>query len=252
MFIERFRLDGKVALLTGSGRGIGLGMAKVFAEQGAAVAIQDLDRDVAEAEAKAIRHAGGRAIAIGGDVSDLSVVKTFIPQTVEQLGGLHILVNNAGLQADQHYAEQSDEKVEWQLRANMVAAMRLVQWALPIFKQQHWGRVINVSSIQGRKGNPGNLPYGMSKAALNHMTLSLARELGQAGATINCIAPGWFDTLRNKTQLTPEHRENAKKWIPAGRHGDDFDCAGYALLLASDAGLYITGQTLVIDGGLTA
>jgi NAD(P)-dependent dehydrogenase (short-subunit alcohol dehydrogenase family) len=253
MFIDRFRLDGKVALLTGAARGIGHGIARVLAEQGCAVAIQDIDEAVARETAQSIAaETGVRAIALGGDIADIAAVEQLVPRTIEQLGGLHILVNNAGIQADKHYREQSVNEIERQFRANLTAAMRLIQIAAPILQGQKWGRVLNIGSIQGRRGNTNNLPYGMTKSALAHMTQSLARELTRDGVTINCIAPGWFDTLRNAKFITQQNREEAKRAIPVGRHGNDFDCAGFALLLCSDAGLYITGQTITVDGGLTA
>jgi NAD(P)-dependent dehydrogenase (short-subunit alcohol dehydrogenase family) len=252
MFIDRFRLDGKVALLTGAARGIGHGIAQVLAEHGCAVAIQDIDERVASESARRIVEQGGKAVAIGGDIANLAHVEQFIPQTVEELGGLNILVNNAGLQADKHFSEQSIDEIERQFRGNLTAALRLVQIARPILVTQRWGRVLNIGSVQGKSGGAVNLPYAMTKAALERMTQSLSRELTRDGVTVNCIAPGWFDTFRNARYIDDQNRAEAKQRIPVGRHGNDFDCAGLALLLCSDAGAYITGQTVVVDGGLTA
>jgi NAD(P)-dependent dehydrogenase (short-subunit alcohol dehydrogenase family) len=254
MKVPSFRLDGKIALITGSGRGIGLGMAHALAANGCAVAIQDIDVDVAGQAAEDIRRDwGARAIALGGDVTDLTLPERLVKQTVDQLGGIHILINNAAIQQHEHWLEMSLQSMERQVRADLMAPVVLCQQVVPIFKRQRWGRIINMGSIQGKGGNPTMLAYAMSKAALANMTIGLARDLVKDGITVNLIAPGYFDTYRNREQFPDEQAKKERaKWVPMEIIGDPEDCSGAALLLCSDAGYYITGQILYVDGGLSA
>ena len=182
-------MDQKVALLTGAGRGIGLAIARAFVAQGAAVAIQDIDEDVAVREAEQIRKDGGRAVALGGDVTDGSLPPRLVQQTVEQLGGLHVLVNNAAIQSYADWATLGEDVIEKQLRGNVVAPILMCQQAVPIFRRQHFGRILNIGSIQQTTGNPKMLPYSLSKAALEKMTTALAIDLAKDNITVNCIAP---------------------------------------------------------------
>jgi 2-hydroxycyclohexanecarboxyl-CoA dehydrogenase len=247
-----FRLDGKVALITGAGRGIGLGIAEAYAAYGCAVAVQDIEMDVAERAAAAIVQGGGRAIAIGGDAADLNFATETFQATVAALGGVHILVNNAAIQSSQPWEELSAEVIEKQYRANIVTPLLLAQAVMPTFRRQGFGRIINIGSIQQIKGTPSMLSYSMSKAALWNLTTGLAADTAKDGITVNLLAPGYFDTLRNSDHLNTEAgRAKAGGHIPVGRIGEPRDCAGAALLLASAAGEYITGQRIHIDGGMT-
>ncbi len=249
-----FRMEGRVALITGAGRGIGLAIARALASVGCAVAIQDIELDIASAEVERLRADGASAIALGGDLSELTLVGRAIRETAEALGGLHVLVNNGSIQATNHWTQVTPEEAEKQHRANVLAPLLLCQQAALIFKAQRWGRIVNIGSVQQRSGNPDMLPYSMSKAALVHLTTALAKDLARDGVTVNTIAPGYFNTHRNQAALgTEEQRRKAgEKHIPAGRVGEPDDVAGAALLLCSDAGAYITGQTLFVDGGITA
>jgi NAD(P)-dependent dehydrogenase (short-subunit alcohol dehydrogenase family) len=247
-----FTLTGRVALITGSGRGIGLGMARAMAAVGCAVVIQDIDEPVAQAEAAALRQQGARAIALGGDVTDLTLPERLIEQTVAQLGGLHILVNNAAIQSAKSWLECTPPEIEREWRANMLVPILLAQRAVPIFRGQKWGRIINLGSIQQRNGNPHMLPYALSKAGLENVTRAWARELARDGITVNMIAPGYFNTWRNRDDFkTPQDLIDRAKWIPNPRIGQPEDCAGLAVFLCSDAASYITGQTIYVDGGLS-
>jgi glucose 1-dehydrogenase len=248
-----FRMDGKVALLTGAGRGIGLAIARAFVAQGAAVAIQDIDQDVAAREVEQIRKEGGRAVALGGDVTDASLPPRLVQQTVEQLGGLHILVNNAAIQSYADWATLGEDVIERQLRGDLVAPILMCQQVVPIFRRQHFGRILNIGSIQQTTGNPKMLPYSLSKAALEKMTTALAIDLAKDNITVNCIAPGYFNTYRNREQFktAEEVERKGKQIVPLGWIGRPEDCAGLAVLLCSKAGEYITGQSVLVDGGMS-
>jgi glucose 1-dehydrogenase len=249
-----FRLDGRCALITGAGRGIGLGIAQALAAQGAAVAIQDIDVEVAESEAAKLRDQGARAIALGGDVTDLALAPRLISETHQQLGGLHILINNAAIQLHKHWLELTLDEIQRQFNADLVFPLLLCQHAAPILRQQKWGRIINLGSIQQKHANPGMLPYSTSKEGLAHMTRGLARDLAKDQITVNLIAPGWYDTYRNRNDFPSEEAkiERGRKSVPLGRVGEPQDCAGICVLLCSPAGEYITAQTIFVDGGMSA
>lgn len=247
-----FDLTGKIALITGAGRGIGLSIAKTFAAHGAAVAIHDIDLPVTQQEVESINASGGKAIAIGGDATDISIAPGLVDQTVAAFGGLHILVNNAGIQKNGSWLELTPEQILREWTANMLLPLRLSQFVNDRFRQQKWGRIVNLSSIQARRGNPNMLAYSMSKSAIQNLTGGLARDLAPYGVTVNALAPGWMDTLRNAGNFANEEDKIriGRERIPVGRLGTPDDVAGIALLLCSDAGSYITGETIYIAGGL--
>jgi len=246
-------MTGRVALITGAGRGIGLGIAKALASAGCAVAIQDIDLDVASTEADSINRAGGRAIALGGDITDLSLPQRAVRETEQKLGGLHVLVNNASIQLSKDWLEQSLAEMTEQVNADFIAPILFCQQAVPIFRRQRWGRVLNIGSVQQKFSNPGMMPYAMCKAALDNMTRGLARGLARDDITVNLLAPGWFNTYRNRGDFPrPEDLvQKGQQYVPLGRIGEPTDCGGIALLLCSDAGSYITGQTIYVDGGIS-
>lgn len=248
-----FRVDGKIALVTGAGRGIGLAIAKALAASGALVAIQDIELGVAQKEADAINASGGKAIALGGDIGDATLPERLIQETVSSLGGLHILINNAAIQVKRHWMESTPDELERLLRADLIAPIRLCQLAVPIFKAQRFGRIINIGSIQQKSGNVTMLGYSLSKAALVKFTMAIARDLAKDQITVNLIAPGWVNTYRNRADFTsPEDLKEKGRHIPLGRIAEPEDHVGMALLLCSEAGSYITGQSIHVDGGLSA
>jgi len=252
MKVPDFSVKDRVALLTGSARGIGLAIAQALAASGTKVAIQDIDLDVAQAEAAAINAAGGKAIALGGDGTDLTLAERWVDETVSQLGGLHILVNNLGIQMHADFLTFPVEEMQRQATCNLILPALLCQIAIPHMQAARWGRVLNIGSVQGNGGNLGMGVYAMTKAALENLTKGLARKFARDGVTANCIAPGWFDTLRNIKDFPNEAVAREKgRHIPLGRVGQPADCAGLAVLLCSPAGEYITGQTIYVDGGIT-
>jgi gluconate 5-dehydrogenase len=252
MEAPNFNLAGRVALITGAGRGIGLGIARALASAGCAIAVQDLDEDVARREAAAIEKSGGRATALGGDITNVSLPDKLVRTTVKQLGGLHIVVNNASVQSHQHWTKLDLKEFDRTMHANLFTPIRLCQAAERILRRQRWGRIVNVGSIQQMTGNETMLAYAMSKAALENMTLALARDFAGDGVTVNNLAPGYFHTIRNPQLDTPQERRKAGARIPLGRVGKPQDVGGIALVLCSDAGQYITGQTIYVDGGISA
>lgn len=253
MDVSSLRIDGKVALVTGAGRGIGLAIAKTLAGAGAHVAIQDIDLAVAQAEADAINASGGRSIALAGDLTNLDLPEQLVAQTLQQLGGLDILVNNGSIQARQHWTQMALDDMKRQFDADLLCPILLSRLAVPHMKSKQWGRIINIGSIQGRGGNQEMLPYSLSKVCMEKFAKVLARDLAKDQITANCIAPGWMNTWRNREDFKDEQDLRDKgRHVPLGRIGEPADCAGVALLLASDAGSYITGQCIYVDGGMSA
>lgn len=247
-----FDLTEKVALITGAGRGIGLAIARALASAGCAIAIQDIDLQVAQAEADKMNNEGGQAVALGGDINDLSLPPKLVEQTLVHLGGIHILVNNASIQATMPWTKVDQTDFDRTMHANVLFPIMLCQQVEPIFRRQEWGRVLNIGSIQQKYGNEHMLSYAMSKSALESLTLALSRDLAPH-ATVNCIAPGYYNTHRNVKALgSKEGRDRAGEKMPLQRVGEPQDAAGMALLLCSEAGSYITGQTIYVDGGLSA
>jgi NAD(P)-dependent dehydrogenase (short-subunit alcohol dehydrogenase family) len=241
-------LSGKVALLTGAARGIGLALAQALSDAGCAVAIQDIDEDLARAQAAKLK----RAIGLGGDISDVSIAPKLVQSTLEQLGGIHIIINNGGVQLRQHWLTETPESFDRTFHGNVLLPVLLAQQVNDIFRRQRWGRIINIGSIQQVGGNERMLSYAASKATLLNITKALARDFARDGVTVNLIAPGYINTIRNVAKLgTPEGRAEAGKHILMGRVGEPQDCVGIALLLCSEAGSYITGQTIFVDGGLS-
>jgi NAD(P)-dependent dehydrogenase (short-subunit alcohol dehydrogenase family) len=251
VYLDKFKLAGRNALITGAGRGIGLSMARALSEAGAAVAIQDIDLAVARREVDHLQLQSRRAVAIGGDAASDTFARDTHAAAVAALGPIDILINNAAIQDRVPFPERTRNQSEQIWRANVWAAMELCQLVLPHMKEQHWGRIVNIGSIQGTRGVADMVPYSLSKSAIANLTHTLAHHVGKFGVTVNTISPGYFKTFRNEGKDVPTDVEPEKSdWIPIGRHGKADDCAGAALLLCSDAGEYITGQTIAVNGGM--
>jgi 3-oxoacyl-[acyl-carrier protein] reductase len=239
-------LTGKVALVTGGSRGIGRAIAETLYGAGARVAI--LGRDTGRAE-EAARTLGERACAVTADVSDAAQVAAAVSAAEQALGPVDILVNNAGLTRDGLLARMSGDDWDAVLDANLKGAFLLTKAVTRGMMKRRWGRVINITSVVGLMGNAGQANYAASKAGLIGLTRAVARELASRNVLVNAVAPGFIDTDMTRA-LTDAQRATLLAQIPLGRLGQGGDVARAVLFLASDHADYITGQVLVVDGGM--
>jgi 3-oxoacyl-[acyl-carrier protein] reductase len=240
------RLDGKVAMVTGGTRGIGRAIAAALAGAGARVAVLGREQARAEAAAAAI---GGATRGFACDVADDAQVTAAVAAVEQALGSVDILVNCAGVTRDNVFLRLSDADWDLVLEANLKGAFRTIRAASRGMMKRRWGRIVNVSSVVGLTGNRGQANYAASKAGLIGLTKTIAKELASRGITVNAVAPGFIETDMTAT-LTPEQREALAKQIPLERLGQPEDVAAAVLFLVSEGASYITGQVLVIDGGM--
>jgi len=248
-----FRLDGRVALVTGGSRGLGLGMALALAEYGADIALAARGADELERAAALIRARGRRALTIPIDITARDAPERLVERTTNELGGLDILVNGAGVNLRKPAGAFRREDFEGLMRINVEAAFFISQAAGHVMRERRWGRIICIGSIAAEVAIPNIALYAMSKGGLRQMVKSLALEWAKDGVTVNAIAPGRFWTKMTDAVFSDERlHQSAVRVIPMGRPGIPADLAGATVLLASEAGAYITGQTLVIDGGWLA
>ncbi len=249
---ESLALDGRVALVTGGSRGIGKAIALTLATRGAAVAVNYASREEAAIEVvQAIEGAGGKAIAVGFDVADEDAVKAGIDRVVKELGGLQVLVNNAGISIDALLMRAKAEDFDRIVAVNQRGAFLCMKAASRhLLRAKADGRVINVSSVVGEQGNAGQTMYAASKAALLGMTKSVARELASRGVTVNAVTPGFIETDMTDASLQGDARDALLGQIPLGRIGRPEDVAEAVAYLASPAAAYVTGHVLRVNGGL--
>ena len=271
------KLDGKVALITGSGRGIGRSIALKLAGEGARIVVNDLDMDPAQETVSAIREAGGQAVACVGSVTAPDFAERFVGTAVNEYKGLDIVVNNAGYTWDNVIQKMSDEQWYAMLDCHLTAPFRILRAAQPVISklakaEKEAGRrvvrkVVNISSVAGLFGNAGQTNYSAAKAGIVGMTQTLAKEWGRLNVTVNCVAYGFIKTRLTvsaageataniegreiKVGVNPDLMAAMERSIPLGRGGSPEEAAGAVYLFCIPESDYVSGQTLMCSGGLT-
>jgi 3-oxoacyl-[acyl-carrier protein] reductase len=241
-----FDLTGMTALVTGASGGVGSAVAKALAAQGARVALSGTREEALKGVQAEI---GGETVILPANLSDAASVDALVPQALEAMGKLDILINNAGVTRDNLAMRMKDDEWSDVIRINLEAAFRLARAALkPMMRARH-GRIISVTSVVGTTGNPGQANYAASKAGLVGMSKALAQEVASRGITVNCIAPGFIASPM--TDALPDAQKEALLGrIPLGKLGTGGDVAAAAVYLASREGQYVTGQTIHVNGGM--
>lgn len=269
-------LKDRVAIITGSGRGIGRAVALLFAQEGAKVVVSDLDAQPAQEVAEEIKASGGECIVVPGDVTDPSFGESIVGKAVQTWGGLHILVNNAGYTWDAVIHKMTDDQWEAMLAVHLTGPFRLIRAASPYFRdaakqEKSAGKVvnrkiINVSSTSGTRGNAGQANYSAAKAGIVGLARTLAKEWGPLNVQVNAVAYGWIDTRLTKEKEAGQTIERSGKTVtigipasmrnvmtmivPMGRPGTPEEAAGPILFLASPLSDYVSGQCIEVTGGL--
>ena len=249
------RFDGRVAVITGAARGIGFGIAQRFAAEGASIAVLDLDEAAAQdAAARLDLVDGARAVGIGCNVADAAAAETAVQRVVDELGGIHILVNNAGITRDNLLFKMTEDDWDLVMAVHLKGPFNMTKAAQSRFVEQRYGKIINLSSVSAL-GNRGQANYSAAKMGIQGFTRTLGIELGPFGINANAIAPGFIatemtDATARRLKLEPEEfrRLNAED-TPVRRVGQPEDIAAAAAFLCSDEASFITGQTLYVDGG---
>lgn len=239
-----------IAIVTGGSRGIGAAIARRLAQAGHDIVVNCASSiDKAEAVAAECRALGVRAAAMQWDVSDHAACEKALAEIKEKMGVPYILVNNAGITRDGLMVRMKEAQFDEVIRINLKGAFNMMQLTGTMMMRAKQGRIINITSVSGLAGNAGQVNYCAAKAGMIGMTKTAAKELGARGITVNAVAPGWIDT--EMTEKVPQDiREGAKKQIALGRFGKPEEIASAVAFLASDEATFITGQTLVVDGGL--
>ena len=248
------RFEGRVALVTGAARGIGAATAQRLACEGAAVAVLDLDADACVRTVEAITVLGGRAIALGADVSDSAQIEDAVTHVVDELGSLHVLVSNAGVIRDNLLHKMSDSDWDTVLAVHLRGAFLCARAAQRVMVPQRYGRIVSLSSISA-DGNRGQANYSAAKAGIKGLTRTLALELGQFGITVNAVAPGFVATAMTEQTAArigvsfEDFQTAIASSVAVRRVGTPEDIAAAIAFLASDEAGYVSGQTLYVDGG---
>jgi 3-oxoacyl-[acyl-carrier protein] reductase len=243
-------LSGQTAIVTGAARGLGRAIAEVLAAAGAKLACVDVNAETLAATVEAINAAGGTALALACDVTNSQRVGEVVEEVVKTWGRLDVLVNNAGITRDNLVLRMKDEQWDAVLAVNLRGTFLFIRAAARPMVKAHRGRIINVASVAGLMGNPGQANYSASKAGVIGLTRTVAKELAGRNVTVNAVAPGFIATEMTAA-LGSDVLEQVKSQTPLGRLGEPLDVADAVLFLASEGAGFITGQVLVVDGGLT-
>lgn len=242
-------LEKQIALVTGASRGIGRAIALELARQGAFVIGTATSDAGADAISSYLAEAGFAGKGARLDVNDAARAEGLIDEIVKEHGGIHILVNNAGITQDQLAMRMKDEEWSAVIDTNLSAVFRLSRAVLRPMMKARGGRIISITSVVGSTGNPGQMNYAAAKAGVEGMSRALAREIGSRNITVNCVAPGFIDTDMTRV-LSPEQQAALKAQIPLGRLGQPEDIANAVAFLAGPQGAYVTGTTLHVNGGM--
>jgi 3-oxoacyl-[acyl-carrier protein] reductase len=246
------RLKDKIAIVTGSGRGIGEGIVLRFAEEGAKIIVNDVNEADAEAVVEKVKATGGRATAVVGSVSDRATVQKMVDTAVQEFGTLDIIVSNAGITRDVMLHKMTDDQWQSVIDVNLTGVFYGIQCAGRYMREKKYGKIINISSTSAL-GNAGQLNYSASKAGVIGMTKTAAKELGPKGVNVNAIAPGmiWTDMMKSMPPDVIKNMEAMLPYlVPLNRKGSPADVANLTLFLASDESSFITGQVIFCDGGM--
>ena len=246
------RLRNEVAIVTGSGRGIGQAIARRFAAEGARVALADVDAEAAGRVAADLQATGLQAWGVPCDIADPAHVRRLVEETRARFGRLDVLVNNAGVGLNKPFLTTTLDEWERQLRVNLTGTFLCAQAAARVMVEQGGGRVVNVASISGQRGGQGRAAYGAAKAGVILLTRVMAVELAPYGVRVNALAPGPVDTDQSRQTHTPATRRAYHDRIPIRRYGDGDEIAAAALFLASPESSFVTGHVLNVDGGFHA
>ena len=240
--------NGQTALITGAGRGIGKTIAVKLAESGLDIAIADMN-PVSDEVLREIEEYGTKCLAFQLDVTDVESVDSVVKKIIDETGGIHVLVNNAGITQDSLFMRMKPEQWSQVIDVNLNGVFHVTKAVIRTMVKQHSGRIINISSVVGFSGNPGQVNYSSTKSGLIGFTKSLSREVGTRGITVNAVAPGFINTAM--TQALNESQQQAiLSQIPLGRMGEAEDIANAVAFLASEEASYITGTVLHVNGGM--
>ena len=243
-------LKGKCAVITGASRGIGKCIAKKFAKEGANVVINYRNNEEEALKVKQeLEDLGSQVLVVKADVSELEQAENLIKEAKKEFGRVDILVNNAGITKDNLIIRMKEEDFDSVIKTNLKGAFNCLKAVTPIMLKQKYGKIVNMASVVGVVGNPGQVNYCESKAGLIGMTKSLAKEIGSRNITVNAIAPGFIDTDMTKI-LSDDQKKKILSQIPLNKFGNVEDIANVALFLGSENSNYITGQVIHVDGGM--
>lgn len=246
---ETDNLNGRVALVTGAGRGIGKGIALDLAAAGADIVFTNRNPELAKATQSEVEALGRKCLAAQADVADYEQMDTLVKQALDTFGSIDILVNNAGITRDNLFMRMSQQDWRDVVSVNLDGLFNTTRTVIKSMVRKRFGRIVNISSVIGHTGNPGQTNYSSTKAAVVGFTKSIARELGSRNITCNAIAPGFIETDMTR-ELTEDQRKAILDQIPLGRIGSVEDIAATVRFLVGNSGSYITGSTIHVNGGM--